>query len=69
MNIRIQIYRTLPPPPSTQLPANPPQAESEETVRPVDVLMKGLDDLSDLCDVVRDKFVESCDAFGKHAPA
>lgn len=38
-------------------------------MRPVDVLMKGLDDLSDLCDVVRDKFVDARDAFGKHAPA
>ncbi|KAI5803223.1 hypothetical protein EDC01DRAFT_628014 [Geopyxis carbonaria] len=39
--------------------------EFEEVTRPVEVLMKGLDDLSDLCDEVRDSFTAKRDAFGK----
>jgi DNA-directed RNA polymerase I and III subunit RPAC2 len=67
LNIRIQIYRTplFPPytPPSyTKL--NIP-AEYEDETRPVDALLKGLDDLSDLCDIVKEKFVAACDEFGK----
>lgn len=38
-------------------------AEYEDETRPVDALMKGLDDLRDLCDVVEDKFVKARDEF------
>lgn len=42
-------------------------AEFEDETRPVDALMKGLDDLRDLCDVVEDKFVKARDEFGKES--
>ncbi|TGZ82079.1 RBP11-like subunits of RNA polymerase [Ascodesmis nigricans] len=39
--------------------------EYEEETRPVDALMKGLDDLRDLCDVVEEKFVAARDSFNE----
>lgn len=38
--------------------------EYENECRPVDALMKGLDDLYDLCEVVQEKFTEARDKFG-----
>ncbi|KAF8538212.1 DNA-directed RNA polymerase [Trichophaea hybrida] len=40
--------------------------EFEDECRPVDALMKGLDDLNGLCEVVHEKFTEARDAFGKN---
>lgn len=40
--------------------------EYMEETRPVDILLKGLDDLNDLCEVVREKFTAARDEFGKH---
>ncbi|CCX11347.1 hypothetical protein FPQ18DRAFT_305857 [Pyronema domesticum] len=40
--------------------------EFEDEFRPVDALLKGLDDLNDLCGVVREKFTEARDAHGKN---
>jgi hypothetical protein len=40
-------------------------AEYEDECRPVDALLKGLDDLYNLCEVVTEKFTEARDNFGK----
>jgi hypothetical protein len=40
-------------------------AEYEDECRPVDALLKGLDDLYNLCEVVTEKFTDARDSFGK----
>jgi len=39
--------------------------EFEDETRPIDALMKGLDDLNDLCNVVTEKFTAARDSFGR----